>query len=341
MLISKRLGRLTIGKISSFTAMPDIVAILATQVTLNVEVIGDLRGHTFLWEQIAGTTVGVSFTTPTNQFTVTYTNNPVIGTFDDKRFRFWIDKGTPRAQYKDIWVYGSPVDVIQYSTYNNSAQNNITTQIGTTYINAYMERININYPDGSSFAGNCIEWDVPVNHDATRFKFFQIEQFNRTSGSWDPVGIVTEFYNRIYLNPVINTLYRVLGVYNISNLSSGTGQYLYVSSNQIWYESSNSIPQNSWMYETVSNATYNNSSDFNIVSGLVSNTLIKQTIEESVSWSKYNNDSSQNTVSGLTVNTLIKYDLASDVFSGSNYNNADINNVISNFIVNNNNVLGG
>jgi hypothetical protein len=91
-----------VGVIDFFTAGPDQVTICDTTVTMTATVIGDLTGHVVLWEQLTGS--AVTFITPLNQLSVTYTT----ATFDDKSFRFWIDKGTGEQQFDDINIFGTP-----------------------------------------------------------------------------------------------------------------------------------------------------------------------------------------------------------------------------------------
>lgn len=72
-------------------------------VTLNAIVLGDMDGHTFLWEQIGGPPV--TWLEPQNQLMVMYQKNP-SESGQDCFFRFWADKNTPFEQYKDMVVSG-------------------------------------------------------------------------------------------------------------------------------------------------------------------------------------------------------------------------------------------
>lgn len=64
----------------------------------------NVRNHTFLWEQISGPAVILASTdTPGTSF-------PFADT-QDKVFRFYIDPGTNREQYKDVNVFYTPTSV--------------------------------------------------------------------------------------------------------------------------------------------------------------------------------------------------------------------------------------
>lgn len=90
------------GLIDFFTAGPDQVVVCDTTVFLEATVVGDLTGHTILWEQVDG--VAVTFNTPLNQFAINYTT----ANFQDKTFRFYIDKGTGIEQFDDVIMFSTP-----------------------------------------------------------------------------------------------------------------------------------------------------------------------------------------------------------------------------------------
>lgn len=106
------------GIITFFTAGEDQIITCATNVTLEATVLGDITGHTFLWEQLTGDPV--NWLTPQDQFVVQFEQ---INT-DDKSFRFWIDKGTPFEQFDDVWTYNTPISENDVS---------VTTSYPTTY----------------------------------------------------------------------------------------------------------------------------------------------------------------------------------------------------------------
>lgn len=107
------------GIINSFDAGADQIAVCDLEITLTATVDGDLFGHTILWEQISG--APITFITPTDQLTVTYVNaipgSPITGgVFDDKVFRFTIDKGSTDPnnpeQFDEVNVFGAPTNPV-------------------------------------------------------------------------------------------------------------------------------------------------------------------------------------------------------------------------------------
>lgn len=127
------------GIIQYATAGADQVIACGTQIMLQASVIGDTTGHTFEWSgPLSSNTIGVVVTDQTytsirpsntisggwSGLTLYYKNNAdphlagyVVGaTFDDKIWRFWIDRGTPFQTYYDVVIYGTPTDVCYTGT---------------------------------------------------------------------------------------------------------------------------------------------------------------------------------------------------------------------------------
>jgi hypothetical protein len=98
------------GVVFSISAGPDVQVGCATEVTLTASFVGDDTGHRFEWEQIEGTPV--TWITPTDQLTVTFT----VGTYDNKKFRFWMDKGSFSQLFDDVNVWSSPVSEFSCET---------------------------------------------------------------------------------------------------------------------------------------------------------------------------------------------------------------------------------
>jgi len=92
------------GIIQAISAGADFSTVCDTNVTITAIVLGDLLGHTVLWEQVSGS--AVTFTSPTDQLEVSYSQT----NFDDKVFRFTVDKGTAFEEFDEVTVYGSPLD---------------------------------------------------------------------------------------------------------------------------------------------------------------------------------------------------------------------------------------
>ncbi len=326
MLISKRLGSLRIGQIQSLTKIPDVVAVCSTDITLSVELIGDLKGHTLLWEQISGTTTGIVYTSPLNQTTLTYFNDPIIGNRDDKLFRFWLDKGKSYAQYRDIWVWGTPVDKVQPTVYQLSNYSNITDVSGSAVtINAYIGLYEIFYPDNTTFSGYCIEWDFPTNQDNIHFINYTVQKYDIINGVWIDVYTTTDI---IYANILIDTTYRVVGKYT----NDYTSQFTYAYSQNVSYTIYNPVPHSVKLYDDFNTPSYNNSNVQNVVSGYLNYTYDNYYVESELNVPVgYNNSNVQNIISGYLNYTYDTYYVESELNVPISYNNSNINNIVSSY----------
>lgn len=87
----------------------DIVSFCLTHATFTPRLVGDPKGHTFLWEQIKGDDTEITWLTPKNQPSMTVQ----IGAIKtDRTFRFWISKGTRYEKHYDVTIYGTPFENI-------------------------------------------------------------------------------------------------------------------------------------------------------------------------------------------------------------------------------------
>lgn len=87
----------------------DIVSFCLTHATFTPRLVGDPKGHTFLWEQIKGDDTEITWLTPKNQPSMTVQ----IGSIKtDRTFRFWISKGTRYEKHYDVTIYGTPFENI-------------------------------------------------------------------------------------------------------------------------------------------------------------------------------------------------------------------------------------
>jgi hypothetical protein len=126
----------------------------------------NIPGNTLLWEQLEG--VPVTLSSPNTLAT----NYPFTET-SDKLFRFWINKGTPVEQFKDVRVYHTPTSLTGFSKKTDqkayapgpnplpvecsSITGTVTTIPGIPSV-----------PDGEDPAVNVIvlvEWQHPGSHD--------------------------------------------------------------------------------------------------------------------------------------------------------------------------------
>jgi len=249
MLTSKRLATLKINRVYVKRG-PNVVANCKNDITLYVEVTGEVESHRFLWEQISGNPIGVQYTTPLNELTLSYTNVIPPGTRDDKLFRFWVDKGTARAQYYDFWVWSSPVEIIPF-TPAAIKENNVTTAIGqASSINAWVSHGTIvDVLTNQTHYGYFLEWNPPVGHTSSTFINYVIQKY--VAGDWVTVETLTDnsVMDFFMLGAVPDTVYRVIASYRLTKTIHT------VTSNLAWWCDQN-ITMNPHIYHVHSNATY-------------------------------------------------------------------------------------
>lgn len=97
----RRVKLLTAGDTLYFLCPPGDITLEAT-----VSDTTNLRNHILLWEQTKGPDVIFS---ATDQLSTTF---PFADT-DDKEFRFYLDKGTPQEQMKDLEVFYTPTSTFK------------------------------------------------------------------------------------------------------------------------------------------------------------------------------------------------------------------------------------
>lgn len=108
------------------TAGDDQQQVCASTIYLSASIIGNVTGHTFLWEQISGSAITLIQNSTTTAYYIVDINPT------DKVFRFWIDKGKYNEQYQDITVYSTPSSFLNTQLTNSINSN--TTLINTIYI---------------------------------------------------------------------------------------------------------------------------------------------------------------------------------------------------------------
>lgn len=108
------------------TAGNDQQQVCASIIYLSASIIGNVTGHTFLWEQISGSAITLIQNSTTTAYYIVDINPT------DKVFRFWVDKGKYNEQYQDITVYSSPSSFLNTQLINSINSN--TTLINTIYI---------------------------------------------------------------------------------------------------------------------------------------------------------------------------------------------------------------
>ena len=175
-----------VGIIESFTAGPDQLVICDPTVFLSAIVIGDLAGHTILWEQIDGT--AVTFLTPLNQFDISYTT----ATFDDKAFRFYIDKGTAFEQFDDVNMFSAPT----FPYYGGVPDQNCNINFGTgLHCNQPVVEETYAFPATPITVVECnitttplLRWTYPCDQSNTLIQF--VVQERSAPGPWTDEAII-------------------------------------------------------------------------------------------------------------------------------------------------------
>lgn len=215
------------GLIYDFTAGDDVTSICSTQVTLQATIYGDPQGHRFLWEQLEGS--DVTWETTQTELTVTIS----FSQFDDKKLRFWIDKGSKDERYDDVWVWGTPTEQFINSqgvtTQNNQ---NITmdglcrrlpcsavdavTNIYSNPIYGYAECGSTNY---------VLRFRTP-DCWVDRVLYYRIQE-KQSDGSYNTVDTTPVNPNDLhyYTTPDVGKYYRITPVYQLNDINQ---QYDYM-----------------------------------------------------------------------------------------------------------------
>ena len=217
------------GIIQVISAGDDFSTLCDIMVTLSATVIGDLVGHTITWEQISGSSV--VFTTPVNQLDVSYTQS----NFDDKVFRFTLDKGTAFEEYDEVTVFGSPLDA---ETLGLPAQNrllNFGDSLGIDTPNLIiLTPFPLNVHNGevicNTYTSALLAWNTPVS-DNELLMYIITERNNITEIKSD-IAILppSEIY---FSGTTIGNTYTISAVYRAKN--SHTFQ---LQSNTVWLNGS-------------------------------------------------------------------------------------------------------
>ena len=219
------------GIIQAIDAGDDTVAVCDINFTLTAKIIGDPQGHTVSWQQISGTPV--TFTTPTDQLSITYSQT----TFDDKAFRFYVDRGTAFEIYDDVIVYGSPTDNVTMSFGGTPKHINFNSTESVKGDSNNL-RLVTNFPLGNydskseynlySVDNAAIYWNTP-NTEHTILGYI-VKEMDITTGVWNDVASLPPSSN-YFQNIKSNHRYQISTLYLYKN--SHVGQK---GSNIIWID---------------------------------------------------------------------------------------------------------
>ncbi len=198
------------GVIDSFTAGPDQIVICDLTVFLEATVVGDLDGHTIIWEQIDG--VAVTFNTPLNQLAINYTT----ANFQDKTFRFTIDKGTGIEQFDDVNMFSTPT----FPYYGGVPDQNCNINFGSSlHCNQPVVEETYAFPTTPITVSECsttttplLRWTYPCDQSNTLIQF--VVQERSAPGPWTDEAIIPpgDFPTVTHSPLNIGSTYRVCAV---------------------------------------------------------------------------------------------------------------------------------
>lgn len=215
------------GIIQSVDAGEDANAVCDLSFTLTATVIGDITGHTFLWEQVQGT--AVTFTTPVDQFTVSYNQS----TFDDKVFRFWVDKGTASQRFDDINIFGSPTSTVNdfVTSIGTNIVNNTTTsrtgdQVALRFYTPYPLAPHDGVSAAHTYTTATLLWFAPETNN--EILGYLVKERNDVTGIWNDIASLPASAQLFHATVIGNT-YQIVTLFKYDN--SFVGQ---VGSNIVW-----------------------------------------------------------------------------------------------------------
>ena len=206
----------SLGEISFVDAGNDVIAVCDPGGTLTATVVGDLVGHSIIWEQLSGSPA--TFTSPVNELQVSYT----VTEFDDKLFRFTVDKGLPTEVFDEVFVFGAPTvsahiggamaerasDLTFGTTtrFGDIAELQLTQQLRPTFDSEPLIDCNV-------IENGQLVWDLPpLDSNLIHFEI----QYRQGSTDWLVEATVTPEV-RTHLPAVIEATYRIVAVFQTSN----------------------------------------------------------------------------------------------------------------------------
>lgn len=243
MLVSKRLGKIRVGKISS-VILDDFLLVCGLRVNINATIIGDATGHIFEWELITGSPQGITYMSTLDGLMLDYIIQIPPGVREDKKFRFWIDKGSTRQKYYDIWVWSSFVDTYYSNNTKDISINdhNFISQTGIEQISAWVGYASQYYPNETNSTYHeskpVLLWKEPSTNNYNYLLYYSIEQYDLTTHNW--ITYKTNAVNYIDLDISSNISYRVVATY----YNKLTSQLSRVYSNVVSYNSTDTRGQN-------------------------------------------------------------------------------------------------
>ena len=243
------------GVISQFDAGADKVAVCDLDVTLTATIVGDANGHTFFWEQLSGSPIII--TSAQNELTFSYTQD----TFDDKSFRFYIDRNSAQEKFDDVVVFGSPTSSAYFGFGDVSYKFNSSVTFGKDALT--LREISPFTLSSTNGIVECEEKLHPTIQYVAEsffydFQMFLLQRRDNSTGLWTDIRTYTDL-SAVYEVPLPERdySYRVVGVFDRKNGELGTvaSNVMYVGE---FHDSSEAgaVDQSAYSFESVSPNVY-------------------------------------------------------------------------------------
>lgn len=173
---------------------------------------GVIADHQTLWEQISGPAV-IWIGNPLNNLSISYQTTAGL---DDKIFRFWIDKNTDHAIFKDITVYSTITEKVNLALGNSNiifGNNTSANAIPASSVSAMPAPPNLvslaGYSDIDS-QNNWLYWNF-TTQDLSTLSYVQVEEY--VNGAWIVSQKISSTDKQFYFNAKANGIYQLRAFY--------------------------------------------------------------------------------------------------------------------------------
>ncbi len=277
------------------TSGTDQNQVCAAMIYLSATIIGNTAGHTFLWEQLTGSTVTIIQNTTTTAYYL------IVDSSTDKVFRFWIDKGKFNEQYQDITIYATPTSILTNNIINSIGTGSISDpNLAVRGYNAFNDTFDYSISFNSlaicSNGSVDIAWDLPSIYYIGASDYYNMYKtlFNSTylevhdGSNWVKYNEASYNDQRIKTSLSTGSLIRFASTYYRNGQNSNEIYYTipeYVSSNIILgyevlgrtkYSASEYMTMTSTIY-VIDTKTYDDTIS-NIINSSSENTILNSTV---------------------------------------------------------------
>ena len=256
------------------SAGDDQIQICSSIIYLSATIIGNITGHTFLWEQISGSAITLIQNTTTTAYYIVDINPT------DKVFRFWVDKGKYNEQYQDITVYSTPTSFLNTQLTNSIQEGEVIDDNLKVRGYGHIDNTfnpNIPFSGVGSFNVNpSIEWTLPniyyipsnTYYDYYKSIFYSTYLEIHDGNNWIKQNEALYNESRIQINIQKGTLMRFASTYQRLGQINKEVYYTLpekISSSMLGYnvisKIENSINSNTTLINTIYNITLYNFDD--------------------------------------------------------------------------------